>query len=143
MNIKINLDLYLINLSFPVELFYDVGNKSLWLYPLTRFLPMRAQLKRLLLKPRVFDVCEEEKQFFCTKCSFFRNYTLYSKFLTTSKRLNFLLCCCVTFCLNQGWPNFLDCGPFSEIWTKARTTPHNSIFPFFHFPLISGFIFRD
>ena len=28
----------------------------------------------------------------------------------------------------QGWPNFLDRGPFSEIWTKARATPHNSIF---------------
>jgi len=30
--------------------------------------------------------------------------------------------------LQQEWPNFLDRGPFSEIWTKARATPHNSIF---------------
>ena len=30
--------------------------------------------------------------------------------------------------INHGLPNFLDRGPFSEIWTKARATPHNSIF---------------
>jgi len=30
--------------------------------------------------------------------------------------------------LRQGWPNFLDSGPFSEIWAKARATPHDSIF---------------
>ena len=29
--------------------------------------------------------------------------------------------------INHGLPNFLDRGPFSEIWTKARATPHNSI----------------
>ena len=28
--------------------------------------------------------------------------------------------------INQWWPNFLDRGPFSEMWTKATT--HNSIF---------------
>ena len=33
--------------------------------------------------------------------------------------------------LSQGWPNFLGRGPHSEIWTKARATPHNSIFSFF------------
>ena len=25
----------------------------------------------------------------------------------------------------------MDRGPFSEIWTKARATPHNSIFHYF------------
>ena len=33
--------------------------------------------------------------------------------------------------LDQGWPNFFNHGPFSEIWTKVRATPHNSIFLFF------------
>ena len=32
------------------------------------------------------------------------------------------------YCQKQGWPNFLDRGPFSEIRTKARATPHHSIF---------------
>ena len=32
------------------------------------------------------------------------------------------------FDIEQGWPNFLDRGSFSEIWTKARATSHNSIF---------------
>ena len=34
----------------------------------------------------------------------------------------------IVFHLKQGWPNFLDRGPFSEIWTKAWATPHDSIF---------------
>ena len=45
--------------------------------------------------------------------------------------------------LNQGWPNFLDRGPFLEIWTKARATEHDSVFIFLHFHWISGLLFRD
>ena len=44
--------------------------------------------------------------------------------------------------LVQGWPNFLDSGPFSEIWTKARATLLNSIFIFFAFSL-NFWVFRD
>ena len=33
----------------------------------------------------------------------------------------------LNYCIEQGWPNFLDRGLFSEIWTKSRATPHYSI----------------
>ena len=34
----------------------------------------------------------------------------------------------ITTLYSRAGQNFLDRGPFSEIWTKARATPQNSIF---------------
>ena len=107
---------------FEMHLYY-LRNKFVWIY-----VASGIHKKKPLEIDSLFDYFTSV---FCNRHIW--NWSCSSSEIYQSKCISFifdlkLFVYAAGIHIEQEWPNFLDRGPFSEIWMKVRATPHNSIF---------------